>query len=283
MKLNALSSKIVIILITAFFSISVHADGNLDISCDANADCSVCFVRVCTDNPVCQGARALCRTKCGPLNDDANRYIKESLEKIKITQSSIQDLSKNIANNEYLHMKNSILVQKQFSRCRDEEALREDLMSSDAAQREFVATLDTLINSKISLGGFMSRLRDGKTLSDRKKMIELNSKIDSNPTIPLETKALMKGFVKTSMDLALDLSAIISEYKKESYTGFEKILTQTTVVMITQCKDQAAEIASQGDGFDNQRNSYMEQMNRLTSEIHNEEINIRAQEARKCK
>ncbi len=64
------------------------------LKCDPNANCVVQIIRnpfggkIIIENPLCITARAACRLKCGPLNDDANRYIRDFESKIALLVKS---------------------------------------------------------------------------------------------------------------------------------------------------------------------------------------------------
>ncbi len=64
------------------------------LKCDPEANCVVQIIKilgkkVIIENPVCIAARAACRIKCGPLNDDANRYIRDYEKQINTIQQHL--------------------------------------------------------------------------------------------------------------------------------------------------------------------------------------------------
>ncbi len=86
-----------LLIVFIFFNLTSNTAFAIDLgylNCDPNANCVVQIIRnpfggnIIIENPLCIAARAACRLKCGPLNDNANRYIRDFETKISLLVKS---------------------------------------------------------------------------------------------------------------------------------------------------------------------------------------------------
>lgn len=76
-------SLLAIVLIVGSFS-------SLAWACDPNEDCTRSFLGKSFNDPICDARKLVCRTQCGDINADANKYILNAQTEIRRSEELIE-------------------------------------------------------------------------------------------------------------------------------------------------------------------------------------------------
>jgi len=247
------------VLLGVFISLILNVGnaGDLDWDCDPRAQCRRCIFGACADEPICVAVRATCRKKCGPINDDANRYIAEYRRTISDREGALAINAANLARKNSQITGNSSMIN--------------DIKNG----REQLSLLfQTDLRSEESTNAFLGKLREvlKVSLSQGVENAIVFSQLQLSPSDARVMEVTLKAY-KSNLQELYELLALVPDSTNglNVYALVDKILEKQLQSQMVQSSLLQAEKASiESDIASGQ------------SQIASLQQSIREQEARKC-
>lgn len=251
------------LILVAFIQISSAFSLAIDLPCDPFVDCErkICAFGGCvsTDDPICTSVRAVCRSKCGGLNDDANGHIREQNnnittqdQRIKDAQTTIGEVNSTIGNLQSTMNK----IDQQDIRI---QQLRAQMYTDQSLSSNVVSGLESLIASAI-----------GST--------EVNGGLVGTLPLSQEARDLISFIVEGNKSQVVSLKQIVAQIKSNSSSELSAFLIEHQRFLEETKAANLAQLNSNNINLQNQ----VKIINEANVSIDRSRAEINTQEHRKC-
>lgn len=232
------------------------------LQCEPDANCVVKIIKILNqkiiiENPVCVTARAACRLKCGPLNDDANRYIRDYEKQINTINQYIVFLNQQKAKSDIQLFQ----VSQSLETARVTGQLIKEIYQNDL-----------LLNQLISEIRSLSELLENQTEYNNEELGLLIEKTN----LSVSTKKLVIYYFKNESLKSVNLN--------QKILNLEQSLTQPIqyIQLVSLIEVNIQKLQEQLDARSSELIDFSQQLELQNNEVKKLQDKIKEQEDRKC-
>lgn len=243
--------------ITLLLTVQVSA---IDLDCNPSANCQRRLpFGVKVDDPACQVARAACRLKCGPLNDDANRYINNFRSQQNILLADIQKADEMILKNQSELGDQAKSLDNHLKLCVNLQEYNLKFLTDSSLKRQIAEAIEMITHTQS---------QDLSQLMEHLDQLQVSEEI----------KNQSKNILLFSNRSVADIRLLIKEYLDSQSSSLDSLILGA----IVNCEQSMVNIKTMKRYLEEQTQFLMVDRNKKLQDYDNLSKEIRLQENRKC-